>query len=361
MEGKKQYSVEHAIRSRPTLRFGRTYALCFSVDGKHVFAGDTVGSIWCINLESERIVGLFQNHTDIVHDVVPSPSGLSLFSVSLDKSIAAIIIPEECGGRKGARDGLNDNAYGEEKQSDAQSSSSNLIKDLKKSKGKKAKGRSSRRDRSQTTDKHMRSRSKSKALKKEKESEHKQYSSMTLKELMDDAYTDEFRTYDGVTLYNDEKYGFSRVRISEDGNTLATATRKIMLFSIAECEDSLSAGAKVMDSDNDHVKSLNFKDGLVLTSRAGCVRSKIWSATDGKQFKVIKCKKAIAQSDFLCDSEWAVVLQQELVANEAPKAPSMRLYKYNTGDEDGGVPQLATSQSAASTQDVTFFDASAAE
>ncbi len=59
-EGKSQYMVEHAIRSRPTLRFGRTYALCFSPDSQFVYCADTVGSIWCINLESERIVGLFQ-------------------------------------------------------------------------------------------------------------------------------------------------------------------------------------------------------------------------------------------------------------------------------------------------------------
>jgi len=356
MDGKQPYSVEHAIRSRPTLRFGRTYALCFSVDGKYVFCGDTVGSIWCINLESERIVGLFQNHSDIVNDIAPAPSGLSLFSVSLDKSIAMIVLPEECGGRKGARDSYNDNA--DEKQSE--DSSANLIKDIKKSKGKKAKGRSSRRDRdsSSAKEKHMRSRSKSKAAKAKKESEHKQFSSMTLKELMDDAFNDEFKTYDGIKLYQDEKYGFSRVRISEDGNTLATATRKIMLFSVTSA-DSLSAGPKVMDSDNDHVKSLNFKDGLVLTSRSGCARSKMWSAADGKQFKVIKCKKAIAQSDFLCDNEWAVVLQQELVANEAPKAPSMRLYQYNKAEEDGAGPKLATSQSATSTQSVTYFDASA--
>ena len=48
----------------------------------------------------------------------------------------------------------------------------------------------------------------------------------------------------------------------------------------------------------------------------------------GKQHKVFKAKKAIAQSDFLCDDKWCVVLQQELIANEAPKAPSMKLYQY---------------------------------
>jgi len=238
-----------------------------------------------------------------------------------------------------------------------------LVRDIKKA--KKEKGRSSRRERDAA---HIRSRSKSKA-KSAKTSKHFAASSQTLKDLMSatDGDADEFATYEGVTLFTDEKYGFNRVRISEDGATLATATRKIRLFSVTPSASAsasssgleLREAAKVIDSDNAFVRSLNLKDGLVLTSRSGCVRSKLWSAADGKVQKVIKCKKAIAQSDFLCDSEWAVVLTQELIANEAPKPPAMRLYRYNDSsdanknDGNGGAPKLATSQSA------TYFEASA--
>ena len=334
MDGPSAYQSANAIRSRPTLRFGRTYALCFSPDASHVFCGDTVGSIWCINLESERIVGLFQNHTDIVYDLCPDPTGTSLYSVSLDKTIAVIVIPEECGGVKGARDSYLQEAL-EAKDDDEKFDYKNAaVKDVKKKKkgkkgdkkGKKGKGKG---------DKHIRNRSQSTSAKKEPE---RQYSSMTLKELLAEAHDDEFKSYDGIQCFKDEKYNFWRIRVSRDGKTLVTATRKVRIFNITG-KDSIELGPNVSDMDNDHVKSLNIKNGYVLTARMGCPRAKLFDIQTGKEFKVVKCKKAICQSDFLCDDSYAVVLQQELIPNEAPRAPSMRLYQYN---KDGKVKSSAT-------------------
>jgi len=130
-------------------------------------------------------------------------------------------------------------------------------------------------------------------------------------------------------LYKDEKYGVWKLRVSDDGNTLVAATRKIMLFDISDINNTgtMVKGPNVSDTDSEHVKSLNVKDGYVVTSRAGCVRSKVWSM-DGQRQKLLKGKKAIAQSDFLCDDKWCVTLQQELIANEAPRAPVMKLHQY---------------------------------
>merc|ERR1712157_592330 len=143
MEGQQQYEVEHAIRSRPTLRFGRTYSLAFSPDSNYIYCGDTVGSIWCINLESERIVGLFQNHTDIVYDIVSDPTQTSLFSVSLDRTISVIVLPEECGGRKGTRDSYknkdDDQKGGDDEKQNYKSSPVKDIKRKSKKGGKKNK------------------------------------------------------------------------------------------------------------------------------------------------------------------------------------------------------------------------------
>mmetsp|Transcript_9886 Transcript_9886/g.15837 ORF Transcript_9886/g.15837 Transcript_9886/m.15837 type:complete len:932 (-) Transcript_9886:265-3060(-) len=332
MEGSAQYEVERAIRSRPTLRFGRCYALTFSNDGSHIFCGDTVGSIWCINLESERIVGLFQNHSDIVYDICMHPNGTSLYSVSLDKTIAVIVIPEECGGTKGARDSYASLHGDESKEEDSkQDYKSAPVKDIKRGKKKNDKSRKSNKSRSKkAADKHLRTRSTSTAV---KENQHeKQFSSMTLKELLEQEADDEFKTYDGIAVYKDEKYNFWRIRVSKDGQTLVTATRKVRIFTITS-KDSIEEGPNVSDMDNDHVKSLNLRNGYVLTARMGCPRAKLFHMSSGKEFKTIKCKKAIAQSDFLCDDSYCVVLQQELIPNEAPRAPSMRLYQYNKDEK----------------------------
>jgi len=305
-QGSNQYLVEHAIRSRPTLRFGRTYALCFSNDALFIYCGDTVGNIWCFNLESERIVGLLQNHSDIIYDLCCDALGTSLYSVSLDRSIAVIVIPEECGGIKGARDCYDDKL------------------DIKRK--KKGNTKNNKRASKKGKDKHLRSRSTSQAKVTQPQ---KQFSSMTLKELLDEAKDDdEFKTYEGIELFKDDKYNFWRIRISKDGKTLVTATRKIKIFNITG-KDSIEEGPNVTDMDNDHVKSLNLRNGYILTSRAGCIRSKLFDIKNGKEIKTIKCRKAIAQSDFLCDDSYCVVLQQELIPNEPPKAPSMRLYQYN--------------------------------
>merc|ERR1712187_904423 len=168
----------------------------------------------------------------------------------------------------------------------------------------------------------------SKAKLLEKQSEHQLASSMTLKDLLSQANNEEFKSYEGIELFKDPKYHFWRIKISKDGKTLVTATRKINIFEITS-KDSIVDGPNVMDMDNDHVRSLNLRNGMILTSRSGCPRSKLFDVQTGKEMKSIKCKKAIAQSDFLCDDAYCVVLQQELIANEAPKVPSMRLYQYN--------------------------------
>eukprot|EP01084_Bolivina_argentea_P005343 10089_1 len=324
-EGKSQYMVEHAIRSRPTLRFGRTYALCFSPDGQYVYCGDTVGSIWCIQLESERIVGLFQNHTDIVYDIAPDPSGTSLYSVSCDRTIAVIVLPPECGGTKGARDSYTNNeSKDDEKKQDYKSSP---VKDIKK-KSKKSKSNKRSNKKGGKGDKHLRSRSTSSAKLQPGAKEEKRYSSMTLKELLAQEDDDEFKSYDGIELYKDDKYNFWRICVSKDGKTLVTATRKLMIFKITS-KDTIESGPNVSDLDNDHVKSLNLRGGYMLTARAGCTRAKLFDLATGKDYKTIKCKKAICQSDFLCDDSYCVVLQQELIPNQAPKPPSMKLYQYN--------------------------------
>lgn len=123
----EKYSVLHAIRSRPTTRFGRCMALAFSPNNEHIYCGDTVGSIWCFHLESERIVGLFQNHTDVVYDLCVSPDGYSLFSVSLDQSLAVIVIPSKCGGIDIERD---------EKKDENDSKEENVLLNLSNSKSK---------------------------------------------------------------------------------------------------------------------------------------------------------------------------------------------------------------------------------
>eukprot|EP00485_Elphidium_margaritaceum_P000115 CAMPEP_0202693910 /NCGR_PEP_ID=MMETSP1385-20130828/7911_1 /ASSEMBLY_ACC=CAM_ASM_000861 /TAXON_ID=933848 /ORGANISM="Elphidium margaritaceum" /LENGTH=952 /DNA_ID=CAMNT_0049349665 /DNA_START=33 /DNA_END=2891 /DNA_ORIENTATION=- len=330
-----QYMSLNAIRSRPTLRFGRTYALSFSNDGKFLFCGDTVGSIWCINLESERIVGLLQNHNDIVYDLCLHPNGTSLYSVSLDKTIAVIVIPEECGGVKGARDSYQQHAAaasmdgGDEKQ-DYKTA---VVKDIKRGSSKKnvKKGggdsRKSSKKKGGAADKHLRTRSRQASTADNKPEAQRQLSSMTLKELLDQEMDDEFKSYDGIQIYKDESYNFWRIRVSKDGQSLVTATRKIQIFKITG-KDSIEAGPNVSDMDNDHVKSLHLRKGYILTARMGCPRAKMFDMS-GKELKVIKCKKAICQSDFLCDDSFAVVLQQELIPNEAPRQPVMKLYQYN--------------------------------
>lgn len=350
-QGKAQFEVKHAIRSRPTVRFGRVNALCFSRDGRFVFCGDTVGNIWCIALESERVVGLFQHHQDVVLNMVQHPTSSLLFSCSLDATIAVVVLPEECGGAKGERDAflagqLENGGNDEEKE-----------RELKRKKSPRRKTKNGKKD------KHWRNRSKTSGhnLKSPRgtagySNHHQQASSKTLQGLLDEANfaADDFGTYKGITLYKDEKYGVWRLRVSSDGKILVAATRKIMVFNI-EGTASVVKGVNVSDPDNEHVKSLNVKNGFILTARAGCVRSKMWSMENGKQHKVFKAKKAIAQSDFLCDDKWCVVLQQELIANEAPKAPSMKLYQYKNKTPElksSAEPQLMGNDVSASTFDV---------
>eukprot|EP01083_Nonionella_stella_P145839 457839_1 len=322
-EGGNQYMVQHAIRSRPTLRFGRCYAICFSPNSEFVYCGDTVGSVWCIHLKTERIVGLFQCHSDIVYDVCADPSGRSLYSVSLDQTIAVIVIPEECGGVKGSRDSYEPTKQLLGVEDEKQDYKSAPVKDIKRKSGKgKGKGKAKKKKK----DKHLRGRSSGQPQGTSKEK--REFSSMTLKELLEQEKDDEFKTYDAIQIYKDERYNFWRICVSADGNTLVTASRKIKIFEIT-AKDSIKEGPNVQDMDNDHVKSLNLRGAYLLTARQGCPRAKLFSLKDAKEFKTVKCKKAVAQSDFLCDDSYCVVLQQELIPNEAPRAPSMKLYQYN--------------------------------
>ena len=101
--------------------------------------------------------------------------------------------------------------------------------------------------------------------------------------------------------------------------------------------------------DNDHVRSLHIRNGYILTSRMGCPNSRLFSLETGKEFKKVKCKKAIAQADFLCDDKYAAILQQELIPNQAPKAPSMRLFEYNKEKKGKSIPKEPQTPRAAPT------------
>eukprot|EP01084_Bolivina_argentea_P088437 159669_1 len=332
MDGKSQYEVVNAIRSRPTLRFGRTYALCFSPDARFIYCGDTVGSIWCINLESERIVGLIQSHKDIVYDVITNPNGGSLYSVSLDRTLAVIVLPEECGGAKGARDSYlaikaaaeNEDGDDEKSNNKKNKKDKSAVKDIKRKSTKSTKNKNKKGKGGKSRDKHIRAKSTSNTA----PPTEKKYSSMTLKELLAEEKEDEYKIYEGITLIKDDKYAFWRVCFSEDGNYVCCATRKVQIFKITG-KDTVEKGPNVSDMDNDHVRSLRIRKGLILTARMGCARAKLFTISTGKEFKQIKSKKAVCQSDFLCDDSYCAILQQELIPNQAPKPPSMRLFQYN--------------------------------
>ena len=233
------------------VRFGRVTALCFSRDGRYVFCGDTVGSIWCIALDTERVVGVFQHHQDVVHHLAMHPTSSLLFSCSLDATIAVVVLPEECGGAKGEREAF----LAEQLESGGDEEKERELKRRKSPRGKSPRGKSPRRKK----DKHWRNRSKTSGQKLQRPKSatgygghHYQGSSKTLQSLLDEHSfeADEFGTFRGVTLYKDEKYAIWRLRVSADGQTLVAATRKIMVFGIAGTA-SIVKGPNVSDTDNE--------------------------------------------------------------------------------------------------------------
>lgn len=138
----------------------------------------------------------------------------------------------------------------------------------------------------------------------------------------------EYEAYDGTTLVTDAKYAYWRVAVSDDGQYVCCGTRKLQIYPITG-KKTVNVGPNVSDMDMDHVRSLHLRNGLMLVTRAGCNRAKLFDIESGKEVKKMSCKIAVAQADFLYDNAYIVLLQQLLIPNEPPKPPKMTLCCYD--------------------------------
>jgi WD40 repeat protein/uncharacterized coiled-coil protein SlyX len=349
MEGNTAYEVLHAIRSRPTTRFGRAMAICFSPNNEFVFAGDTVGSIWCFNLATERIVGLLQCHTDVVHDLVVDPQGFCIYSVGLDMALAVCELAVECGGNP-IKTNSNSNS-----NNDNDMPAADVIQATKKMKKSKRSTKKKGDKKGDKKDKHARTRSKTVTNnpRSSQKADHQSFTSMSLKELLNEIEDDEYKTYEGVVLSKDPKYAYWKVDMTADGKHVCCATRKPHVYAITG-RTTVESGPNISDTDMEHIRSLHLRKNMVLITRAGCTRAKLFDAHTGKQIRKMQCKVAVAQADFLFDDAHVVILQQELIANEAPREPKMTLYCYDKSVRLSG--KISVPSTPRATQDDTKED-----
>ena len=77
--------VAFLFRSRPSIRFGKAYCVCWSPNAQYIYSGDTTGTIWIWDTQRQILLAELQAHKDIVHDV--SIAGDFLFSCSLDQTV----------------------------------------------------------------------------------------------------------------------------------------------------------------------------------------------------------------------------------------------------------------------------------
>mmetsp|Transcript_78946 Transcript_78946/g.96515 ORF Transcript_78946/g.96515 Transcript_78946/m.96515 type:complete len:864 (-) Transcript_78946:84-2675(-) len=336
MVGDRKYEVDHAIRSRPTIRFGRIRCLEFSNDNKFVFAGDTKGSIWAISIDNERIVSHFDCHNDIVYDLSINSSH-QLYSVSHQGTLAVIILPKECNGPGTSNDDEKKDDDGTPKLTPTNSAKKKK-KDKKgnKSNSKHAKSKSRkinlpRNIGTPTRQSLQLSPNGSNKVSSRISAAFQPKKQLTVKDLLEEKDEYAFTEHSGITLERDTKYPFWRVSITDDNNNkiVCCASRKVRVFNILD-DGKIEEKVKVMDDDMDHVKSLHIKNGMLLTSRQLCGRVKLFDLKTGKQIAKFNSKKPIAQTDFMSDNKTICALQQEFDKNSkgvnVGKTPSMKLF-----------------------------------
>lgn len=343
MFGDDEYNTIHAIRSRPTVRFGRVNSIAFSTrNNQYVYCGDTTGSIWVFDLLKETtktgtgLVGVIQTQSDLIHGISVSGDGCYIYSVSHDETLAVCELPQMFGGQ------LDDDAKVDYDDNDGPLLSAQGTQTpstpVKSPKSPSLKNRNSKKHRKSANNLQRKSSMREmKARKSDNSIKIKQKSQnikISLAELLADDSLDKIKHIKGVIIEKDGKYPFWRLCISQSGNIVCCASRKVRIFKIKPNSNptkngSITKGPSVSDGDLDHVKTLKLRNGYLLVCRPPVPRAKLFNVTSGQEFKKLTCKLPVTRADFLADNAHIICCQQEMVKNEPPRPCVMKLFKFS--------------------------------
>lgn len=348
MDGIDKYNSIYAIRSRPTVRFGRVKSISFSTrNNQFVYCGDITGQIWVFDLIKEAVstgsglIGVIQTQNDVINDLAISMDGSYLYSVSLDKKLAAINLPEEFGGNKTndsqtlSADNDNNNNSKRKKSIGGKRKSKNKVSTPTNNNGKALSLATQTSNRSMKSLKlsanssnssvgsNNRGRSKTKT-----KSDTIKYS---LSELLADESMPTLKHCKGVIIGTDKDYPFWKLALSNNGKNVICASRKVRIFNIngnPTQTENVSKGPNVTDSDLEHVRSLKLRNGKLLLCRTLVPRAKLFDIRDGKEIKKFNCKAPVQAVEFLADNAHIVICTQEYSA-ESCFPPLMKLVSYS--------------------------------
>jgi len=319
--------VLHAIRSRPTVRFGRVKSIAFSADNKFVYCGDTTGSVCCFNVEEEKLVAVIQSHHDVVYDVAISTNSNrhALYSVSHDQSLCAFDLPSSIGGLPTDSDSSS--------LPSTDNNNNNNNDDNSVSKNNKQKNQQNKKNDKNDKSIDLTENRNSKDVAKRRQQLTRNISSFSVQELLANKL-DNVQKFQSTVIQKDNRYPFWRIAISSNGKYVCCASRKVnIFFSTDKSATDVIEGPRITDADSDHVRTLRICDNLLLVSRTSVARIKLFDLKDGKEIKIFGCKKPVSQADFLCDNKHIIICQQEIKQNELPKPCIMKIVAHTSNSK----------------------------
>ncbi|ETO28800.1 hypothetical protein RFI_08329 [Reticulomyxa filosa] len=144
-------------------------------------------------------------------------------------------------------------------------------------------------------------------------------------------HSDALPQYKGQSVAEDSQYPFWCLSVSSDGAYVVTGNRKLRVFVAKSPEEGgqLSEPTRFIDTDAEHIKSVDCRNGLVVVTRKQIPRCKIFDLSSGKELHKFSCKEkdgGFVFAAFLCDRAHVVAITQSF-GNQASPAV-MRLYNY---------------------------------